>query len=67
MNKKHCPFCGGADSVIIDKFDTLIPGFSLYSVFCNKYKGGCGACGPHKRTEEEAIEAWNRRAKNDIT
>lgn len=59
---RDCPFCGRADSVNRDKFDTLIPGFSLYAVFCDKDKGGCGAYGPYKRTEEEAIDAWNRRA-----
>lgn len=65
MNEKYCPFCGRADSVTKDKFDTLIPGFSLYAVFCDKDKGGCGAYGPYKRTEEEAVKAWNRRARSD--
>ena len=67
MNKesKPCPFCGRADSVTRDKFYTLIPSFSLYAVFCDKDKGGCSAYGPYKRTEEEAIEAWNRRANEN--
>lgn len=58
---KPCPFCGRADSVNRDKFDTLILRFSLYSVFCDRDKGGCGAYGAYERTEEDAIKAWNRR------
>lgn len=64
---KYCPFCGGVDSVTIDKFNTLIPGFNLYAVFCDKDKEGCGATGPYKRSEEDAIEVWNRRSERETT
>lgn len=52
---KPCPFCGGAAHVV---------GFSAKWVFCNS----CGAEAQCFDTEEEAIEAWNRRVgeqKND--
>lgn len=59
---KPCPFCGRVDSVTRQKFDTLI---CLYSVFCDRDKGGCGAYGPYECIEEDAIEAWNRRANEN--
>lgn len=64
---KPCPFCGRADSVTRDKYSSLIPGYSLYAVFCDKNKQGCGAYGPYKRTEEDATEAWNRRNERETT
>ena len=51
---KPCPFCGGED-------------FQMVSVYGGEYYVDCltcTACGPSGETEEEAIEAWNRRAKN---
>ncbi len=47
---KPCPFCGGKDL----KFS------KVYSWICCKNKE-CQVEGPMKRTEEKAIEAWNRR------
>lgn len=46
-----CPFCGNADLECGHD-----PDASLYRVECN-----CGACGPDGKTEQEAIDAWNRR------
>ncbi|MEY8367567.1 Lar family restriction alleviation protein [Anaerovoracaceae bacterium 42-11] len=45
---KKCPFCGGEASII---------GHSTIWVYCNECLGQTAA----GDTEEEAIEAWNRR------
>jgi len=51
---KPCPFCGGEAEV---KFF-----LGNYFVAC---KGCPGSTFPYKgMTEEEAVEAWNRRADN---
>ena len=54
---KHCPFCGGEAEIIQNDHFTDISckddecrGFTYYLKF---------------KTEEEAIEAWNRRADHD--
>jgi hypothetical protein len=47
-----CPFCAGTDARI------RWGGFGKYcEVDCQN--DGCGAQGPPKRTEEEAVAAWN--------
>ena len=50
---KPCPFCGGEDLMMVDDDDYFFVG-------CNT----CDTCGPGEGTEEEAIEAWNKRADN---
>jgi len=66
MKLKKCPFCGS------DQIDVITIG-DLYEddensnskiANCNFNKGGCGAVGGARPTVREAIEAWNRRAKN---
>lgn len=57
---KPCPFCGGKARIVQN--DPLMKGekkFYVFGVICNE-------CDAHfwKNTEEEAIEAWNRRADN---
>lgn len=49
-----CPFCGGKARVYSD------PGASY--VMCATMLG-CGAEGPIAETQDQAIEAWNTRAK----
>lgn len=49
---KPCPFCGGKPYVEKDTEDNM-------TVDCQE----CFASGPFSYTEEEAIKAWNRRAK----
>jgi Lar family restriction alleviation protein len=51
---KPCPFCGGKP---INTRDTT---FDKYWVFCSV----CFASGPHMKTKEEAIAAWNKRVKD---
>lgn len=50
---KRCPFCGGDDL-------TMVNDEKLFFVGCCT----CATCGPVEITEEEATEAWNRRADN---
>ena len=71
-----CPFCGG-EAEIIDEHDEYIAkwgepfdewefGTASYwykAVVCCVDKGGCGAIGGWRKTEAEAIKAWNTRAE----
>ena len=56
MNElKPCPFCGGR------KFSKF--GWSdQYWITCT----GCETEGPSGETPDEAIEAWNRRAADEV-
>lgn len=58
---KPCPFCG---STSVDVKDDYHPVPNYYAV-CDYNKGGCGASSGYCRTEEEAIEAWNRRVNEN--
>lgn len=68
---KPCPFCGKsvayagtiADIELLDSDDENFDWASThYCVVCCYNSGGCGSCGGIRKTVEEAIEAWNRRA-----
>lgn len=50
----YCPFCGEYKSLVVEEAIIDDLKFSL----CE----GCGATGPLKPTEKEAIAAWNRRS-----
>lgn len=52
---KSCPFCGGGDWQVILP-DNVSDVSGIFCVVCGK----CGAQGPYKKTEKEAIEAWNK-------
>lgn len=66
---KHCPFCRGEDT-FVECID-----FGDFSVICN----GCGARGPNAdgdgcdpdgenaRGKRNAIKAWNKRQKSNLT
>lgn len=75
---KPCPFCGTNLSVfpqvmtvrpvrseeyLLAKLEhkLIIGSDAGYNVFCVK----CGVLGARGMTKEEAIEKWNRRAKDD--
>lgn len=51
---KPCPFCGGEADVDIGNFGGMV-------CYCKQ----CFSQGKQCNTEEEAIEAWNRRIDND--
>jgi Lar family restriction alleviation protein len=59
---KPCPFCGGEPRIV--SFKHTFSRFLVYQVMCfachTKPKYFCRG-----RTEEEAIEAWNRRAGDE--
>ena len=53
---KPCPFCGGKDVA------TMLCGDGYYVVCYSRNKGkGCGSSTGWHETEQEAIEAWNKR------
>ena len=54
---KPCPFCGGKEVEIkgLDHF-----GIMVFNAMCKK----CYATGGVARTQEQATQAWNRRAEN---
>lgn len=58
MELKPCPFCGGKPFI-----SARLPYFGetlTVAVVCEN----CNAASKHKIKEEEAIEAWNRRAED---
>ena len=60
---KPCPFCGEEGTIIVRKGKN---GWrDRYAVLCDYEHGGCGAESGWYHYEEEAIEAWNRRAKDE--
>ena len=53
---EKCPFCKEEESLSVEKKPYL---FGIWHwVFC----GCCAARGPVKNSEEEAIDAWNKRS-----
>ena len=59
---KPCPFCGG--EAYIDREDCYGVQDDYYMVHCEKCSLQFGFCSMFE-SEEEAIEAWNRRADNE--
>lgn len=54
---KMCPFCGGIPMAVVDDETEEKFGIKCFS---------CGGCiYPEKTTLIEAVEAWNRRAKDE--
>ena len=49
-----CPMCGG-NNVAIDRCG------DQYFVVCNFNNKGCGAASGYKKSENDAIKAWNTR------
>ena len=72
MELKRCPFCGKNLALIgtiadLCTDDNAEYNKSHYIVCCDFVRGGCGATiGWQYTTEEDAADAWNRRA-NDAT
>lgn len=50
MKINECPFCGGADTLVVWE-----EGIYIYWVKCYN----CGATGSHKTSMAKAIMAWN--------
>lgn len=66
-----CPFCNKPDTAKVsssfDIYDDDQGNGECWAVFCDASnpngRGGCGASGGFKPTQDEAIEAWNKRAR----
>ena len=56
MAIKLCPFCNGKAEVYEDEYEDE----TLYMVAC----GECGITTPGFDSEEDAVNAWNRRVKD---
>lgn len=70
MELKPCPFCGKSVAESGTIADLLITDDDWdeahYSVICNYNNGGCGMMlGYWYETEEDARNAWNRRANDE--
>lgn len=61
---KSCPFCGRKKCVFVTVRIGQDGWRDSYYVLCDYYEGGCGAASGIYHTEEEAVEAWNRRAND---
>ena len=59
---KPCPFCGNRVAVE-ENINFGEP--NDFIVYCNPSNGGCGAKTRLCESEEEAIEAWNRRVNDE--
>jgi Lar family restriction alleviation protein len=55
---KPCPFCGNNDYMTVEGTVSS----NNFQVVCSWLSGGCGASGGVRRTQAEAIAAWNTRA-----
>lgn len=63
----QCPFCGSLTAPRIETSDGLQfhIEYQFYTVICDATPkhSGCGATCGFQETEEEAVEAWNKRAE----
>ena len=59
---KPCPFCGSLLAVRIVMRKGAGGWRNRYSVLCDYDDEGCGSESGWYHSEEEAVEAWNRRA-----
>lgn len=53
---KSCPFCGHTNIQVFVEYKD--DGGYVYAMVCTK----CMANGPWKDTEQQAIDAWNKRS-----
>ena len=63
-DNKTCPFCGGHDSEVYEHYGESA------GIQYGGYYPECTVCGcrlGYYETREEALKAWNRRAKDEIS
>lgn len=63
MDPRHCPFCGSPMVNVIGKHATSA--YAYHTSHKPKFSVRCVACrarGPIKRTEDDAVVAWNGKA-----
>ena len=61
---KICPFCGNEKVIVLEESGNseIFENIRNYVICCDFNNGGCGATSGYRISEEEAIEAWNKRA-----
>lgn len=63
----QCPFCGSQTARRMETSDAMQfhVEYFFYTVVCDASPkhGGCGATCGFQETEDEAVEAWNRRCE----
>ena len=63
MGLKSCPCCGSSRAPRVQvKYSISL--YELYLVKCGFTQGGCGIQTSCYNTAEQAVTAWNRRAKS---
>lgn len=63
---RPCPFCGSPERrLFVEPFSGDYDHPQGWQVCCETSDYGCGAVGPTRLTEEDAIDAWNDRAIYD--
>ena len=63
---KRCPFCGGKAKLVHMDLDSISPGWKVWGVWCKKDmkdEYGHGHMIENYATPEDAVAAWNRRAR----
>lgn len=62
---RACPFCGREVAKVMTARELFrdegIEGIGGFYAICGVNEGGCGTSSGWHKTEEEAMEAWNRR------
>ncbi len=54
-----CPFCGSPAELYKTQKGDMI------GIQCSTHKCGVNTLGPHRKTEEEVVQVWNKRWKNE--
>lgn len=63
INLKPCPFCGNSNIYLLKE---VAKGYDdQYKVVCNANWNGCGASSGYYDSTHEAVDAWNRRVKDE--
>lgn len=66
-NLEPCPFCGRTDKLIINEVRHQLDDIEIkqYQIVCSAAgdNTGCGGSCGFQRSVDEAITAWNRRAR----
>jgi|24BtaG_2_1085350.scaffolds.fasta_scaffold18961_3 Lar family restriction alleviation protein len=63
---KPCPFCGGEMQIYDSPLnDTVSESYRVYMPQCKNDNCIAGDDGYYGKSPEDAIKAWNRRAKSD--
>lgn len=59
MNPSKCRFCGSETAPHLHSTQDPDVTRKAYWICCRQSSLGCGACGPVRDSEEEAVKTWN--------